>query len=138
MLRRGRGSRARRSGSIPRHRDFGNDRHASGVGWPCLSLLFAAFHAIWAILVWAGAAQPLMDFIFHLHMIKPPYIIEPFNISTAAALVLVTGGVGFIAGWFFGFLWNRLVNRPARLIDLTNPATTHEGWHATRTPRGSS
>lgn len=73
-----------------------------------LGLLFAAFHAIWAMLVWAGAAQPLMDFIFHLHMIKPPYVIEPFNIGTAAALVLVTGAIGFVSGWFFGVLWNRV------------------------------
>jgi hypothetical protein len=80
-----------------------------------LGLFFGAFHAIWAILVWAGAAQPLMDFIFHLHMIKPPYVIEPFNILTAVSLVLVTGAMGFISGWFFGLLWKRVVE-PARNV----------------------
>jgi hypothetical protein len=76
-----------------------------------LGLFFGAIHAIWAILVWVGAAQPLMDFIFDLHMIKPPYVIEPFNILRAVALVLVTGASGFISGWFFGLLWKRVVAR---------------------------
>jgi hypothetical protein len=74
-----------------------------------LGLFLAAFHAVWAILVWSGTAQPVMDFIFRLHMIKPPYAVEPFSLSTALALVLVTGAIGFASGWFLGVLWNRVV-----------------------------
>lgn len=75
-------------------------------------LFLAALHVVWAILVWSGTAQPIMDFIFRLHMIRPPYLIEPFNLTTAVALVFVTGAIGFVSGWFLAVIWNRLT-RPA-------------------------
>ena len=77
-----------------------------------VGLFLAAFHAMWALLVWSGTAQPVMDFIFMLHMIKPPYTVAPFSGLTAVSLVLVTGAIGFVSGWFFAALWNR-VNGPA-------------------------
>jgi hypothetical protein len=77
---------------------------------------FAAFlgawHMFWAVLIWAGAAQWLLDFVFRLHMIEPPYHVGPFNLLTATTLVLFTSAVGYVSGWFIGFLWNRLVLRP--------------------------
>ncbi|HWI14187.1 MAG TPA: hypothetical protein VNT02_08030 [Burkholderiales bacterium] len=70
-------------------------------------LFLAGFHALWAILVLIGAAQPVMDFIFRLHMIRPPYVVDPFSFGSATALVIVTGLIGFISGWVLGWLWNR-------------------------------
>jgi hypothetical protein len=74
---------------------------------------FAAFlatsHAFWALLVWAGAAQWLLDFVFRLHMIAPPYHVTAFSPLTAATLVLFTAAVGYVSGWFIGFLWNHCV-----------------------------
>lgn len=78
-------------------------------------IFLAVWHALWALLVWLGAAQPLMDFIFRLHMITPPYKIDTFNLGTAAALVLVTAVIGYLMGWVAGFLWNRLGQRNARV-----------------------
>ena len=63
------------------------------------------FHLIWAILVWAGAAQPLIDFIFRLHMIEPPYHIAPFSTTEALGLVTFTACTGYVSGWFLGWLW---------------------------------
>jgi len=79
--------------------------HAVGLAF---GLFLAAFHALWAILVWTRMAQPVMDFIFQLHMIKPPYTVEPFSAGTAVSLVVVTGVIGYVSGWFIGLLWNRL------------------------------
>ena len=70
-------------------------------------IFLAVWHALWALLVWFGAAQPLMDFIFRLHMITPPYKIAAFNLGTAATLVLVTAAIGYLMGWVVGFIWNR-------------------------------
>ena len=73
-----------------------------------LAALMMLFHACWASAVAVGWAQPLIDFIFKLHFIKPVYVILPFDIMTAVFLIVMTGGVGFVAGLAFATLWNRL------------------------------
>jgi hypothetical protein len=75
-------------------------------------LFLAAFHALWALLVWAGVAQAVMDFIFRLHMITPPYTVGPFSVGRAISLIVVTGAIGYVSGWFIALLWNRLGARP--------------------------
>jgi len=76
-----------------------------------VGLVFALFlgvwHLLWSLLVWLGAAQPLLDFIFRLHMITPPYRVEAFHLGTAAGLVSVTTCLGFAEGWIAGVIWNR-------------------------------
>lgn len=80
-----------------------------------VGLVFGAFlglwHLLWAILVALGAAQPVIDFIFNLHMIVPPYRIAAFHAGTAAALVLVTAAIGYSAGLIGALIWNRCVPR---------------------------
>ena len=78
-----------------------------------VGLVFAAFlaiwHVLWSILVAAGAAQPVVDFIFNLHMITPPYKIGEFQLGTAVTLVLVTAGIGYAGGSVVGLIWNRCI-----------------------------
>ena len=82
-----------------------------------MGLAFGAFlglwHAFWAFLVWIGAAQWLIDFIFRLHMIAPPYKITGFSLVAAASLVLVTASIGYASGLVIGLIWNRCALRPA-------------------------
>ena len=82
-----------------------------------LGLAFGGFlglwHASWSILVWIGAAQWLIDFVFRLHMIAPPYKITVFNLGTAVALVLVTMCTGYVIGWLIGVIWNRCAPKMA-------------------------
>ncbi len=73
-----------------------------------LGAIFGGSHLLWALLVAAGWAQPVMDFLFWIHMIKPVYIIEPFNFTLAILLIVVTAAIGYAMGWSFGALWNRL------------------------------
>ena len=51
-------------------------------------------------------AQPLIDFVFWMHFIKPVYVVGTFNAGTALILIAVTSGVGYALGWIFGVLWN--------------------------------
>jgi len=84
-----------------------------------LGLVFGIFlgmwHALWSLLVWLGAAQPFIDFIFRLHMITPPYKIAVFNLGTAVALVAITAGIGYAMGVVVGLIWNHFGPRQARV-----------------------
>jgi hypothetical protein len=73
-----------------------------------LAALFGGWHLLWAVLVAVGWAQALIDFVFWMHFIKPVYVIGPFNLGIAAILIVVTSVVGFVIGYIFSVLWNRL------------------------------
>jgi hypothetical protein len=73
----------------------------------------AVWHTLWALLVWLDMAQWLIDFIFRLHMIRPPYQVAAFSFTTAAGLVLVTASSGYVFGWLIGVIWNRCATRVA-------------------------
>jgi hypothetical protein len=79
-------------------------------------LFLALWHAVWAALVAAGVAQKLVDFIFWIHFVTPPFHIEPFALPRAAILVGVTFVVGMGGGIVGAVLWNAF-HRTAR-----NPA----------------
>jgi hypothetical protein len=73
-----------------------------------VALVLGGFHFGWALLVAAGWAQPVIDFIFWVHFIKPVYSIEPFELIRAAMLVAMTAGVGFAIGIAFALVWNAM------------------------------
>ena len=73
-----------------------------------LGILLGGFHAVWAALVAGGWGQPLLDLIFRLHFIDPPYHVAPFQIGTAALLVGLTFVLGGFSGMAFAVVWNRL------------------------------
>jgi hypothetical protein len=71
----------------------------------------AGIHFFWSILVLIGLAQPLMDWIFQLHMIRPPYTIMPFSLINMIVLILISFIGGYGAGWFFAYVWNYLLKK---------------------------
>ena len=71
-------------------------------------LVLGTIHLFWTVLVAAGVAQAVMDFVFRLHFIRPVYVIEPFSLIHALALVLLTAASGYCIGALFALLWNRL------------------------------
>ena len=70
--------------------------------------LLGLVHLVWALLVAVGLAQSLLDFIFGLHFLRNPYTVELFRFGTAILLVIVTAIVGYVFGWLFAMIWNRL------------------------------
>jgi hypothetical protein len=76
-----------------------------------LGLFLALFHAVWALLVAMGWAQPLMNFVFWAHFITPPERIEPFEWARAAILVGFVFIVGVTAGGAVALLWNSFAPR---------------------------
>lgn len=79
--------------------------HKTGLA---LGGIFAALHLFWSVLVALGVAQFVIDWIFLLHFIQPPFTIRPFDLLLAAALVVVTFIVGYVVGYAFALLWNKL------------------------------
>ena len=73
-----------------------------------VGILLGSWHLCWSALVALGWAQPVIDFVFWMHFIKPIYVIEPFAISRPIILVLVTGGIGFVLGSAGAWAWNAL------------------------------
>jgi hypothetical protein len=70
--------------------------------------LMGSWHLFWALLVALGLAQPLIDFIFWMHFIKPIYVISPFNIGTALVLIGTTSLIGYALGMILAGIWNFL------------------------------
>lgn len=73
-----------------------------------LSAVLGGYHLLWSLLVVAGWAQPVIDFVFWAHFIKPPYVVEPFELIRAVALLAMTSGVGFAIGVGAAAVWNAL------------------------------
>ncbi len=73
-----------------------------------LGLLLALWHVCWAALVYAGLAQRVMNFIFWMHFIAPPYHVEAYDPGRAGLLVGMTGAFGWLVGLVAGHIWNLL------------------------------
>ena len=73
-----------------------------------LGSLSGAMHLGWVVLVAAGVAQPVTDFVFWLHFIRPDWVIQAFEPLRAVGLVVLTAAIGYVTGAAFALIWNHL------------------------------
>jgi hypothetical protein len=73
-----------------------------------IGALIGGWHVLWALLVALGWAQPLIEFIFWAHMIKPIYVINGFDPAAALTLVVITSVIGYVFGLLGGIIWNKV------------------------------
>ncbi len=81
------------------------NNHKAGLA---LGALLGIFHLSWSVLVAAGAAQAILNWIYKIHFLNNPFTVTPFDLGTAATLVLFTAIMGYILGWLLSLLWNAL------------------------------
>ncbi len=82
-----------------------NNINANKVGLT-FGALTGGVHLVWSVLVAFGWAQPLLDFIFTLHMVEPVIVVGYFDIMLAGTLVIITAIIGYIVGYIFSLIWN--------------------------------
>jgi len=80
-----------------------------------VGLVLALWHAIWVVLVAAGWAGAVLDFIIQLHFLELTYKLAPFSPLKAVSLVSITFSIGALIGAAFAVVWNWLTfeNAPA-------------------------
>ena len=71
-----------------------------------LGALAGGWHVAWATLVAVGWAQWLLNFVFCLHFLKSPFVVQEFHVWMALILIAVTATIGYVVGYIVGVLWN--------------------------------
>jgi hypothetical protein len=71
-----------------------------------LGTLAGGWHVIWALLVAAGWAQTVINFVFWAHFVAPAPLVQPFHGGVAVLLIVVTAALGYVVGYILGVLWN--------------------------------
>lgn len=73
-----------------------------------LGLFLAIVHAAWQALVWFGSAQAFVNWMSKLHSLRVNETVTAFNASTAVTLIIVAFAIGYVFGWVFALVWNRV------------------------------
>lgn len=79
--------------------------HSTGL---IMGVFMVVMHALWSAMVFLGVVKMYMDWIFGLHFLSNPFIIRQFSWVKAGTLLLVVFIAGYLMGWVFAFIWNRL------------------------------
>ena len=72
------------------------------------AVMLTAWHGMWMVLVAAGLAQRVADFVLRMHAMRSEVVVEPFDAGMAALLLAGTAIVGYVGGASAAALWNCL------------------------------
>jgi hypothetical protein len=72
------------------------------------AVFLALSQVLWAGMVAAGLAQTFVDFICWALFLRNPFVVEAFEPSRAAVLVLSGAVLGYVGGLIAGSAWNSI------------------------------
>lgn len=81
------------------------NKHKVGLA---LGSFLGLFHLVWGLLIAFGMAQALLDFVYNLHSLNNPFTVMPFDLMRTAGLVVFTSLMGYIFGYVFATVWNKV------------------------------
>jgi len=73
-----------------------------------LGIIFVAIHVLWFIILVAGFGQHFLSWIIETHFIKINIEIIEFNLFLGIMTLIRAFVVGYITGWLFAFIYNKL------------------------------
>ena len=68
-------------------------------------------HIVWSLIVMFGLANVYLDFIFSLHFVSNPFVVQSFDWGKAVMLWVITFIAGYLVGWVSGVIWNTLLKK---------------------------
>ena len=71
----------------------------------------ASLHFCWVLIVSTGVAQPILDWVFKLHMLNSPFQVQPFDVTLSALLIIVTFAIGCFYGVVFDLIRSLLLQK---------------------------
>lgn len=83
-----------------------NKLQANKVGLT-LACLVVVWQLIWILLVAIGK-QPMLDWILGVHFLADGMKVLPVNINKAIVSLLVHFVAGYVLGWLFATIWNKI------------------------------
>ncbi len=66
------------------------------------------WHFVWGLLVAIGLAGIILDWIYGLHFLNNPFSVQPFDIVKWVTLIIVTAVLGYVFGYIFATIWNKI------------------------------
>lgn len=73
-----------------------------------MGLFMALLHTVWSILVYTGVAWVVLSFVYGLHFLNNPFKMLVFDWGRALGLIAFTFAAGYMMGFVFAFIWNKI------------------------------
>lgn len=75
-----------------------------------LGITFAIFHSGWLVLSLIGVGHLWFRWMHELHFLRLEYEILNFDLLTALLGIGAAFVMGYLVGWVFGFVWEKVGN----------------------------
>ncbi len=73
-----------------------------------LGAIISGLHILWSLVVLVGLGQAWVDFVTWAHMIHASYVVGQFDIGAALTVIILAAIIGFVVGFAFATVWNRI------------------------------